>query len=478
MAYLVLEDFAAGIDLRRDMLTAPPGTLRTLTNAFVNAGGEIEKRKTLTGIGTLPTGTTHGLAASGAGLVVFGTVSPGAVGTLPDEVTYQELDEAGDGETIDKIIDVESFGTSLYVVALFTDGEYRHFLDGTRIDPLDVAGTNVRAHKSKMYSCDERNLRFSAVLDAADWTTAAGNGIIDLNSQDTGDVNLVGMEEYYGSLALFARNQVQIWIMDADPVQNNKQQTLGNIGLIGPHAAARYGNGDVLFLSDTGIRSLRARNSSNAAVLSDLGSPVDALVKTLRDTLTPEAAQEIRAIVDPLSGHFWLVWGTQIIVLAQYLNSKITAWSTFQLATAPEYVVVAGSRIAMRQGEELVVYGGVASGTNPFDFNVPVNQGTPHGSEVVEVVTPFLDLDKPATTKKWDGIDIAAIGTWEVQVNPDPNREDEWLTVARITRSTFYEERIPLDMESTHIALRLLSSGSGEAKLMSLAVHAEGGDEG
>ena len=239
MAYLIIENFAAGIDLRRDAVTAPPGSLRALDNAFVNAGGEVEKRQTLTGIGTLPTGLTHGLAASGSGLVVFGTVTPATVGTLPDNVTYQELDEAGDGETIDQIIDVESFGTQLYVVARFTDGEYRHFLDGTRVPALQVAGTNVRAHKSKMYSCDGRNVRFSAILDAADWTVGAGFGIIDLNSQDTGDVNLVGMEEYYGSLALFGRSTIQIWLMDADPLVNTKQQTLGNIGLVAPHAAAR-----------------------------------------------------------------------------------------------------------------------------------------------------------------------------------------------------------------------------------------------
>ena len=164
-------------------------------------------------------------------------------------------------------------------------------------------------------------------------------------------------------------------------------------------------------------------------------------------------------------------------MLAQYPNSKVTAWSTFTLDVAPEYVVVCGSRIAVRQGEEVAVYGGVESGTNPFDFNVPVSQGDPYGTEVVEVVTPFLDLDKPATTKKWQGLDVAAIGNWEIQVNPDHNKPDEWVTVARIARSTYTEGRIPLEMESTHLAVRLLSSGTGEAKLLSLVLHADGGDE-
>lgn len=35
---------------------------------------------------------------------------------------------------------------------------------------------------------------------------------------------------------------------------------------------------DVFFLSESGIRSLRARDSSNAAFASDIGNPIDTLI--------------------------------------------------------------------------------------------------------------------------------------------------------------------------------------------------------
>jgi hypothetical protein len=43
MALYLVQNFASGLDLRRSAETAPPGSLRVLTNAFINEGGEIEK---------------------------------------------------------------------------------------------------------------------------------------------------------------------------------------------------------------------------------------------------------------------------------------------------------------------------------------------------------------------------------------------------------------------------------------------------
>lgn len=44
MPYYLIEDFQRGVDVRRSAQTSPPGSLRVLRNAFINAGGEIEKR--------------------------------------------------------------------------------------------------------------------------------------------------------------------------------------------------------------------------------------------------------------------------------------------------------------------------------------------------------------------------------------------------------------------------------------------------
>lgn len=478
MPYLILEDFSAGVDLRKSSVSAKPGTLRKLTNAFINVGGEIEKRKTITAVGTLPIGQTFGLGFRNNRLAVFGTLSAGSVGTLPDFTDYYQLIPSGGTPNIERVLDVSPYSSGVWVIARFDDDTIRHFyVDGATANEVTAAeGTNARTHQTKLYIVDGRNLRFSAIGDPDNFA-GTGSGVIDVAQQDTGSTELVGIEQYYSYLALFARNAVQLWQMDVDPAKNALIQVLGNIGLVAPNAAAKYGNGDVLFLSDTGVRSLRARDSSNAAVLNDIGSPIDPRIAEKRGTLTPADAEKITGLVDPLTGHFWLVWGGEIFVLAYYPNSRVTAWSTFLPNITVDYTLLANSRVAFRSGDALFVYGSVPESGSPFDPNVPLGTSAAlYDSTRVEVELPPIDVSKPATDKSWHSIDVACEGVWAVYVNPDPIGNDgNWSLVATIDGPTYNKGSIALNMRSTHLSVRLVSSSDGPAKVSRVVVHFDDG---
>lgn len=479
MPYLIVEDFSGGVDLRKSAITSRPGTLRTLRNAFVNVGGEIEKRKTFTSVGELPAGDTFGLAFRNNRLAVFGTIAAGSVGTLPGYTDYYQLVPTDVSRTIDRILDVSPFADGLYVIVRFDNASIGHFyvVSGTTAQHAGVSGSNARTHQTKAYIVDGRNLRFSAVNDPDNFA-GTGSGLIDVTAQDTGSTELVGIEQYYSYLALFARNAIQIWQMDTDPANNTLVQVLGNIGLVAPNAAAKYGNGDVLFLSDTGIRSVRARDSSNAAVLNDIGSPIDPRISERRADLTPEDAEKIAALVDPLSGHFWLVWGSEVFVLAYYPNSKVTAWSTFEPPITVDYVTLANSRVAFRSGEELFVYGSVPPSGSPFDPNVPVGSTSAlYDASTVEIELPPIDVGQPATDKTWQALDIACEGVWAVYVNPDPSQPGAWTLVNTISGSTYGLGALPLGMRSTHLAVKLVSAASGLARVSRVVVHYEDGSK-
>lgn len=479
MPYLIVEDFSGGIDLRKTAITSKPGTLRQLKNAFINAGGEIEKRKTFTSVGVLPTGDTFGLGFRNNRLAVFGTKAPGLVGTLPDYTDYYQLIPTDTARTIDRILDVSPYAGALYVIARLDNGSIAHFyVDGaTNNQIVGAAGTNARSHQMKMYVVDGRNLKFSALDDPED-LAGVGSGTIDVTAQDADSTELVGIEQYYSYLLLMARNTVQIWQMDADPANNALVQVLGAIGLVAPNAAARYGNGDVLMLTDTGIRSLRARDSSNAAILNDIGSPIDARISERRATLTPAAAEKIVATVDPLSGHFWLVWGSETYVLAYYPNSKVTAWSVFVPPVSVDYTTIANSRLAFRAGENLYVYGSVPPSGSPFDPNVPVGSSAAlYDGSIVEVELPPIDVSQPASDKSWTALDIAGEGAWQVFVNPDPTQIDAWTLVANVNGTTYGAGAIPLGMRSTHLGVKLVSVGTGRHRLSRVVVHYEDGSK-
>jgi hypothetical protein len=79
--YFTITDFAAGLDLRRSSLTAPAGTLRTLTNAHVTPGGEIEKRFAFHNFKTVPA-NTKGLVSVNQKLYTFGPMTAAEISAL------------------------------------------------------------------------------------------------------------------------------------------------------------------------------------------------------------------------------------------------------------------------------------------------------------------------------------------------------------------------------------------------------------
>lgn len=478
MAYTLIADFASGVDLRKSTVTAKAGSLRVLSNGFVNAGGEIEKRRRLAQLSALAPGDTFGLAGRNNEMFVFGTKDPATV-SVPAPLKYHQLVLPGTvTATIARILDVEVFNNRFYVIARFIDGVVRHFYDGAFV--ADGAGSNARAYKSKLYAVDGELIRHSAVGDPTNWTTGTGAGFIDGTTQDVGAADFVGLESYYNNLALFGRRAVQVWAMDPDPAKNQLVQVLGNIGLIAPNAAARYGNGDVLFLSDTGIRSIRARDASNAAILNDVGSPIDPVIVSRRLSLDAASAEKIKAMIDPLTGHFWLVWGATIYVLAYYPSTKITAWSTFDLPVAADYVSAAGSRIAVRAGDAVYVYGGADDPTHAFDNYVPaLTLAGEYDDTACVFQTPFLDMGSPATVKRFEGIDVACEGVWKIEACPDHTADlsnpSAWTTIATVAGTTYSFDRIPFDVQGTHIAIRATSQTTGPARVGAIAVHHDGG---
>jgi hypothetical protein len=90
------------------------------------------------------------------------------------------------------------------------------------------------------------------------------------------------MEVYYDKMAVFARLTTQIWSLDPDPDKDTLAQVL-RIGTNAPWSVLQFGTGDVLFLSDSGVRSLKALNMNLAASVRR-GLAIDLmLIPAMRD---------------------------------------------------------------------------------------------------------------------------------------------------------------------------------------------------
>lgn len=457
MPYFVVTDFRGGLNTNKLAVTGVPGTLRTLRNAHINRGGEIEKRKAFVARWTLPAGT-YGLAGLGGRPYVFGpTVDPG----VPSGVVYQRLNPPA-SEGMRGILSAKPFLGKLHVIVEWTNARTDQFYDGTRV--TDYTGfadaQNARValpFGEKVYVASGRTLFSSRVGEVAFGPGDTEPGAYDMSTHATGAEDVTGLGEYQEALAIFTRRATQIWSFAADPDAASKLQSLPRVGAVAPRSVVSFNGTDVFFLSDTGIRSLRARSGVSTAAATDVGTPIDGEVTELLRSLTPFQARNAFAEIEPSGGRYWLTLGGTTFVFSYYPSSQVGAWSTYTLPAGATDIAVVDERTYVRAGNVIYDYGG--------------EDGETYDSTPAEVETAYLDGRAIATWKAWRGIDIAAEGTWKVYAALDPQQPDAEDLIATLTGSTFYQLDSSLFGYGPMVKLRLVSEGATAARLGSLAVH-------
>jgi hypothetical protein len=318
----------------------------------------------------------------------------------------------------------------------------------------------ARSFKDKMYTAARALTIFSAVGDPTTVTTGTGIGSINISSQDQGSQTLTGFGVYQGLLAIFTADTIQIWQMDPDPTLNTFRQLLQNTGTRSPKAIIGYGNSDLLYPSDTGIRSLRARDSANNAAVDDIGTRIDATVIEYLATLTDAQIRNACSVTDPTDGRAWIALGNRIFVFSFFPGSKVSAWSWYEPGFEIDNMAVAGKRIYVRSGESVYAYGGTSGDTYP-DRN----------ESTVTIQLPFIDANRIAGNKAITGIDVICQGQWTLELLIDPTDETKTTIPIVIDESTVTKGRIPVNGITTHFAPRLTSTKGGRVTLSSVVVH-------
>jgi hypothetical protein len=559
MTYEVVENFAAGLDNRKSPLTAPGGTLTKLTNAVINPGGEIEKRRAFVHMATV-TGS-FGLAATSNSLFVFGrNVLPAAPALTADGTAL-----AAAGTTIKRLIvpeatasleqtDADVFDGKVYIACSGgSPSSNPHFYDdenianGTMIATQGVnKGYAIRTFQSKMYAVISKYLYFSAignpilwdaplaindvpvtnlsdgkparctvastdiakfkngqfvevrgadashakangfhrissvnspantfVLDEVDTSgstaaqtsgvlidpaTTTGRGYINLSVQDADAESLISVEVYYDKLSVFSTEATQLWAVDPDPLQNAFVQLLRDSGTLARRSALQYGSGDVLYLDPSGIRSLKAKDSSNSASVSDIGSPIDPFLQQIRRSKGAGYMNQAIALLEPAIGRFWMVFPNEVLVLSYFPGPKITAWSHFTLPFTVKHATTCGDKIYIRDTVDRIwVYGG-ANGQTYEDCGV-------------EIRLPYLNGKKPGHNKLFEAIDMTIQGNWEVRVSYNFNDMEAEEVVGNFSASTWNGGRAELTGYSSHMSLRFYNSDDAFASLSNVAIH-------
>lgn len=346
--------------------------------------------------------------------------------------------------------------------------------DGADTEDAYQPGPFVKVVGSKMYALSGSVMHFSGIQQPDKWTPddAVGAGFIDLSSESSEMERLTALARYQEYVAVFADSGIQVWYVDPDPELYRLAQMLGNTGTSAPNSVTQFGDEDVFYLDESGLRSLRSRATLNVAVTTDVGVPVDALITERLRGMTQAERLAVFGLIEPATGRFWLVMGDCVFVFTFFQSANVSAWSTYD-TTDPagepfvvEYVAVHDRRVFLRAGDTIYCYGGLS--------------GEEHDETEAEVWLPYLDADRPTAKKSWDGIDVACTGQWEVwaAMHPAEGGLETEEMIGQVWRTTYNENRLPMHHDSTHVSPRFRSVGPGPHKLSSVVVHyAETGRE-
>jgi hypothetical protein len=467
-----IKEFRAGLDTRRLPETLPGGSLIHAQDCHITQGGEIEQRADFVPIWTAPADTCVGLAADEEHLVVFGHASS-APDDLPDGFIYQQLEHPETGSVA--LIGVPSwqiYGGLVAAVGLFEDNaDFRRYL---YLNAVHVSDANAPPQTggepvalgisgSKLFVGAGPAFYFSDNEDGDDFTND-GAGFFNMAFRIGTGASVRAFSDYEKLLAVFSDRAITTWVVDADPANMALVQVIKGFGTFASRTAIQFRGADVLFYDVSGIRSLRARDSSGTAQTADIGSPVDKLTSMAVENTSVEQREFAAAIVEPRTGRLWFCIRDTIFVLSHYDVTKVTAWSVYKPGFVIDGIAVLRDRVYVRSGDVFYVYGS-ESGAYRYSSNVQA-----------EAWLPYLDANTPTQTKSLEGVDAAVRGSWEIRVGYDPRDLDASDLVARITNTTYPDPRVPVVQgEGTHIGLRFKSlaplSATEPAVLSAAVIH-------
>jgi hypothetical protein len=537
MPYFVISNFANGRDLRRSSETAPSGTLRILRNAFVNEGGQIEKRRAWVKQADVTAYAQHPL---NKGRVVGPVRCPNCENTvffrhrspmLPDApfeagpsgdsarlrvtdpnsgailrqfwVQRSAIDMPGAAALLRAHVSSE-FSSNAYVVESFLDPATRQmrfqhvYVPHTNSEPssedhvTDNEGRPAQMVLASKSHVASGNTLFASALGDPTAMTGTGAGSTDLTNQGLPIGQAVALAEYFGQLVIFGRRGVMFWSVDPDFDQNQYLRAM-EAAIFAARTATAYSGGDVLFLTRGGVRSLQARDSSNEARVSDVGSPIDLEIRRLLD-LDPDDTEPLfgaltgavnnqpyyntaTGIIHHDTGQFWLALRDQVHVLTRYPSARVLAWATFDLPEidlaseegpngaikgrwVADWCEMDQTVILRNFADEVYVYGG--------------DTGAEYDDALVEVTTPFMDMGRPGSNKHFRGLDLVCDGEWFVEfatIDPGDERFIQWQPIGQMTGSTRAKAKVAFQAQGVQIAFRLTCKQQGRARLSEILVH-------
>lgn len=333
--------------------------------------------------------------------------------------------------------------------------------------PIDPP-TSARTAGQKVYVTSGPNARFSAVLDASNFSpNSTGGGFFNASTHSSGAVNLVGTELFYENLTVFGPGESQRWSIESDDAQNQRLQTFRGAGLIGPRAALSYLDGPTFFLDRPGVRVIRTRDSSGRSLARGDSKSIDRELRAHLNSLTDAQRSRALMLTEPEDDRIWVIVQDTIYVRTWFDGWDGPAWTTYEPGfTATDYAVLDNRLYLLAEDRTVYLYGGTT--------------GSEYDTSEAVVRLAHANAGAPTTLKGLHGLDLGLEGTWTVRMSLDPNDEDfsEVETVGVFSGPTFDHPKHPLAGQTAEVSLEFVHDLAEYARLSMVVFHYKNDDAG
>lgn len=275
-------------------------------------------------------------------------------------------------------------------------------------DALCPHSTAILSAASKMFAVDDDVVRYSATVNPLGWDPTlypADAGYLDTGSMMGGEPVPNALAMFRGNMAVMGNSSVQIWQLDPDPARIAIVDTIEGVGTPYPRAHAAV-QGDLLFTTPKGVRSLTAATQNEGVGTLDVGTPVDELVRAALAAL-PAGSTPI-ARYHPGLSEFWLFVGATAYVLRQSKLNGFAGWTRYTLPGTVTDATVMGTDLYFLVGTTGKVY--------KVDVNATSDSGT---AIAVSGETPYFELTPDGTDAMILGVDCVAGGPFNLVVGYD-----------------------------------------------------------
>jgi hypothetical protein len=483
MEVITFDRFEGGIDLRKADQVSDANRLVECKNAYITTGFAVKKRPGLDKLTatSLPSdykgffifaGVSHvvsHLSPSGGPVLSGYGISTGTTGKVNSAITVHKLtnpDAAGDA--VAKVWDAQVFNNQLYIIVEYASGTIRHWYNDIVITDANCPNTNsITIVSEKVWAIkNDGTIHYSASGDPTDWTKtsdAGGSAGLPTGRESIGDSVPLALGSFKGRLVVFNSDNTQVWRTDVDPANVSIETTLGSVGSQWPNGIQVVGD-DLFFLTDAGVRSIGQQIYTGNLQDTDVGSPIDELVRArlvLSTRVGTTATLEPGSAFYTGGGQYMCYVANEIFVFTFARMSKVTAWSRYLTQYDIQSIAPYGEYMFIRMNDNIYVF-------NPDSYQDDGATAIP-----LEVTSSYQAFKKPGRWKQIVGSDVMFNGTAEVQHRWDARSPSEATTAVSLSSDTRPGPLIPVELMTTECSFKITQTANTEFQFNGISYYYE-----